>query len=92
MYALSNRGRDKTALVILDPNTGKESKPLFENPDVDLDGASYSRKRKVLTYVSFNTWKEQRHFFDPETKALFAKLQEKLPGYEVVIHNTAVHF
>jgi dipeptidyl aminopeptidase/acylaminoacyl peptidase len=87
LYALSNRGRDKTALVILDPNTGKESKPLFENPDVDLDGASYSRKRKVLTQVSFNTWKEQRHFFDPETKALFAKLQEKLPGYEVVIQN-----
>jgi dipeptidyl aminopeptidase/acylaminoacyl peptidase len=87
LYALSNRGRDKTALVILDPNTGKESKPLFENPDVDLDGASFSRKRKVLTQASFNTWKEQRHFFDPETKALFARLQEKLPGYEVVIQN-----
>jgi dipeptidyl aminopeptidase/acylaminoacyl peptidase len=87
LYALSNRGRDKTALVILDPNTGKESKPLFEDPDVDLDGASYSRKRKVLTYVSFNTWKEQRHLFDPAAKALFAKLQEKLPGYEVLIQN-----
>jgi dipeptidyl aminopeptidase/acylaminoacyl peptidase len=87
LYALSNRGRDKTALVILDPNSGEESKPLFENPDVDLDGASYSRKRKVLTHVSFNTWKEQHHIFDPETKALLAKLQEKLPGYEVDIQN-----
>lgn len=87
LYALSNRGRDKTALVVLDPETGKESKPLFENPDVDLDGASYSRKRKVLTYASFNTWKEQRHVFDSETKTLFAKLQEKLPGYEVTIQN-----
>ncbi len=87
LYALSNRGRDKSALVVLDPDTGKESKPLFENPDVDLDGASYSRKRKVLTQVSFDTWKEQRHIFDPETKALFTKLQEKLPGYEVAIQN-----
>jgi dipeptidyl aminopeptidase/acylaminoacyl peptidase len=87
LYALSNRGRDKTALVVLDPNSGNESKPLFEDPDVDLDGASYSRKRKVLTYVSFNTWKEQRHVFDPETKVLFAKLQEKLPGYEVIIQD-----
>jgi dipeptidyl aminopeptidase/acylaminoacyl peptidase len=87
LYALSNRGRDKTALVVLDPDTGKESKPLFADPDVDLDGASYSRKRKVLTQVSFNTWKEQRHVFDPETKALFAKLQEKLPGYDVIIQN-----
>jgi len=87
LYALSNRGRDKTALVILDPATGKESKPLFEHPDVDLDGASYSRKRKVLTSAGFDTWKGQHHFFDPETKALYARLQEKLPGYEVVIQN-----
>jgi dipeptidyl aminopeptidase/acylaminoacyl peptidase len=87
LYALSNRGRDKTALVILDPTTGEESKPLFENPDVDLDGASFSHKRKVLTQANFNTWKEQRHFFDPETKVLFTRLQEKLPGYEVVIQN-----
>jgi dipeptidyl aminopeptidase/acylaminoacyl peptidase len=87
LYVLSNRGRDKTALVVLDPNTGKESKPLFENPDVDLGGADYSRKRKVLTYASFSTWKEQRHFFDPETKNLFAKLEKKLSGYEIVIQN-----
>jgi len=87
LYALSNRGRDKTALVVLDPETGKESEPFFANPDVDLDGASYSRKRKVLTYASFNTWKEQYHFFDPESKTLFAKLHEKLPGYEVIIQN-----
>ncbi len=87
LYALSNRGRDKSALVVLDPDSGKESKPIFEHPDVDLDGASYSRKRKVLTHVSFNSWKEQRHFFDPETRELFAKLQEKLPGYEVAIQN-----
>ena len=87
LYAISNRGRDKTALVVLDPDTGKESKPLFEDPDVDLGGASYSRKRKVLTYVSFNTWKEQYHFFDSEIKNLFAKLHEKLPGYEVIIQN-----
>lgn len=87
LYALSNRGRDKTALVILDPDTGTESKPLFENREVDIDGAAYSRKRKVLTYASFNTWKEQRLFFDPETQKLFAKIQKKVPGYEIVIQN-----
>jgi dipeptidyl aminopeptidase/acylaminoacyl peptidase len=87
LFALSNRGRDRTALVVLDPDTGQESKPLFEDPDVDLDGVSYSHKRKVLTYASFNTWKEQRHVFDPETRTLFAKLQEKLPGYEIIIQD-----
>jgi len=87
LYALSNRGRDKTALVILDPISGNESKAIFEHPDVDLDGASYSRKRKVLTSVSYDTWKEQHHFFDQKTKALCAKLRKKLPGFEVAIQN-----
>jgi dipeptidyl aminopeptidase/acylaminoacyl peptidase len=87
LYALSNRGRDKTALVILDPINGKESKPIFEHQDVDLDGASYSRKRKVLTSVSYDTQKKQRHFFDQETNALFATLRKKLPGFEVAIQN-----
>lgn len=90
LYSLSNRGRDKAALVIIDPDTGKESKPLYEDQDVDLNGVFYSRKRKVLTYATYNTWKEQRHFFDTNTKALFAELQQKQPGYEVVIQNENV--
>jgi dipeptidyl aminopeptidase/acylaminoacyl peptidase len=87
LYALSNRGRDKAALVVLDPNTGEESQPLFAVPDVDLDSAGFSRKRRVLTHVSYNTWKKQRHIFDPQSKALFATLQELLPGYEVAIQD-----
>ncbi len=87
LYLLSNRGRDKSALVILDLKTGKESEPLFERPDVDLEGASYSRKRKLLIYASFNTWKEEHHFFDNETRELFEKLRAKLPGYEVALQN-----
>ena len=87
LYALSNRGRDKTALVILDPKSGKESKPIFEDKEVDLEGVAYSRKRKLLTYASFTTWKEQRHFFDPVTRKIFARLRKKLPGYEIAIQN-----
>jgi len=85
LYALSNRDRDKTALVILDPATGKETKPLFEHPEVDLGGADYSRKRKVLTTVGFETWKSQRHYFDNATKALYGKLEKQLPGMDVAV-------
>ena len=85
LYAMSNRGRDKTALVILDPATGKETKPLFEHADVDLNGAQYSRKRKVLTAVDFETWKSQRHCFDEATRALYSKLEKRLPGFEVAL-------
>ncbi len=87
LYALSNRGRDKKALVVLDPGSGEESAPLFEVSEVDLGGAGYSRKRRVLTHASYNSWKAQRHFFDPQSEALFTKLREKLPGYDVTIQD-----
>lgn len=87
IYALSNRGRDKTALVILEPDTAKESRPLFEHPEVDLGSAAYSRKRKVLTSASFTTWKSGHHFFDNETRLLFERLETRLKGYEVAIQD-----
>jgi len=87
LYALSNRGRDKTAFVVLDPDTGTESEPLFAHPEVDLGGISYSHKRKLLTQAGFTTWKGQRHFFDAETKEIYARLEKKLPGYEIALQN-----
>ena len=87
LYVLSNRDRDKTALVVLDPANGKEAKPLYAHPDVDLDGASYSRKRKVLTFATYDTDKAHRHFFDPASRTLLTKLEQLLPGLEVAIQN-----
>ena len=82
LYAASNLGRDKQAIVLVDPATTKEQKVLFEHPDVDVDGLSFSRKRKVLTTISYVTWKAQRKFLDAETEKLFAALEKQLPGYE----------
>lgn len=84
IYVISNVGRDKTAFVEYNLET-KEEKVLFENKDFDLSGVSYSRKRKVLTYASFTSWKREMHFFDDEYKQIFEKLTDKLPNYEVVI-------
>src|SRR5436189_1556911 len=64
IYASSNIGRDKAAIVVIDPATAKESRLVYENPEVDVDGLSFSKKRKVLTFASFDTWKVERHFFD----------------------------
>src|SRR3954447_5524222 len=58
LYASSNLGRDKTAIVLFDPATGKEREMLFEHPEVDVDGMSYSRKRHVLTAINYVTWKQ----------------------------------
>ncbi|MEO7952384.1 MAG: hypothetical protein ABIS71_15865, partial [Chthoniobacterales bacterium] len=47
LYAVSNIGRDKQAVVTIDPTNGKELEKLFENPEVDVSALAYSKKRKV---------------------------------------------
>ena len=83
IYADSNRGRDKSAIVLMDPVTGKEEQVLFEHPEVDVEGLTYSKKRKVLTAVSYVTWKTERKFLDQETQAMYQAVEAQLPGYEV---------
>jgi dipeptidyl aminopeptidase/acylaminoacyl peptidase len=83
LFASSNIGRDKAAIVRLDPATAKENGVIFEHPEVDVDGLDWSHKRKVYTEAQFVTWKRERHFFDAETQAIFADLQSRLPGYEI---------
>ena len=85
LYALSNRGRDKLALVIIDPATPDKEELVFEPSEVDLGGVSYSRLRKVLTVAGFETDKPQRKYFDPQTEALYQHLHSALPGYEVLL-------
>jgi len=85
IYATSNIGRDKSAIVVMDPDTAKETQLVFENPEVDVSSLEFSKKRNVLTFATYHTWKVQRKFFDPETESLYKELELKLPGYEVEI-------
>ncbi|HEX4640518.1 MAG TPA: hypothetical protein VH252_03980, partial [Chthoniobacterales bacterium] len=85
LYATSNIGRDKAAVVTIDPSNGKELEKLYENPDVDVAALAYSKKRKVVTFAAFDTWKTERKFFDKESEAMYKTLAEKLPGYEVEV-------
>ena len=83
LFASSNIGRDKTAIVRIDPATAKEESVVFQHPEVDVWHLDWSHKRKVLTEVSFVTAKPQREFFDAETAAIYADLRRQLPGYEI---------
>jgi len=85
VYAVSNLGRDKIAVVLFDIRNGKEIEMLYENEDFDVSGVYYSRKRKVLTSASYQSSKRERHFFDDKTKQLFDRLNEKLGDYELGI-------
>ena len=83
LFASSNIGRDKAAIVRVDPATAREDSVIFQHPEVDVEGLDWSRKRKVYTEVQFTTWKRERKFFDAETQAIFADLETRLPGYEI---------
>lgn len=88
VYALSNIGRDKTAIVKMNIATGKELELVFEHPDVDVSYMSYSRQRKVPTTISYVTWKREHKFVDAQVKALYERLERDLGAYEVVITST----
>jgi dipeptidyl aminopeptidase/acylaminoacyl peptidase len=58
---------------------------VYENPDVDVSDLDYSHKRKVLTMATYETEKNHNVYLDETTKALYTKLESKLPGYQIVV-------
>jgi dipeptidyl aminopeptidase/acylaminoacyl peptidase len=78
LYASSNIGRDKSALVVFDLATRQETDTIFQHDEVDVSGLSYSRKRKVLTTINYYTDKPQKEFLDDEAKAIYASVEKQL--------------
>lgn len=87
LYALSNRGRDRLALVEIDPAKPDAETVLFEPEEVDLDGVGYSRLRKVLTVAAYQTDLPRRKFFDTQTEALYAAIAKQLPDYAFTLQS-----
>jgi len=85
LYVASNIGRDKTAIYEYDIKNKKHTKLLYEHPEVDVVGLLKSDRRKKITGVTYTIDKRHYHFFDDERKTLQEGLEERLPGYEVVI-------
>ena len=85
IYATSNLGRDKSVVVEFDIANGKEIRTLYENPDYDVTGIDYSKKRKVLTSASFESWKIEQYFFDEETKKVFDRVQQEVGNLNIFI-------
>ena len=85
LYVSSNRGRDKSAIFKFDLETAKEGELIFEHDEVDVYGLMSSKKRKVITGVSYTTDKRQTHFFDKWRENLQNTLESQLKGVEVAI-------
>ncbi len=86
VYATSNLGRDKNVIIKFDMAAGKEvGQPIFEHPEVDVSNLSFSKKRKVLTTISYNTAKNNFHFLDKERETVQKRLEKELGDYEVFV-------
>ncbi len=81
---MSDIGRDKSALVEYDPVAKKEISVKYANPDYDLTGTFYDKKKKSLVSVSWESDKIEEYFFDKEWEAISSGLKQQFKGYEVV--------
>lgn len=86
LFVSSSIGRDKTAIIAYDPEAGKELRMVYEHPQVDVSSLLRSRKRKLITGVSFETDKQHYHFFDKQREQLQKKFDTQFPGYHAMLN------
>ena len=85
MYVESNLSRDKSALYTFNPDSNKILDLVFEHPEVDLGGILSSKKRKIITGVTYTTDKGHYYFFDDNRAELQRELEKFFPEHEVAV-------
>lgn len=85
IYALSNIGRDRMAIVIFDPVSAKETEELFLHFEMDLSGLNFSHRRKVLTSYTYTDWKHTTIILDPEMEAVYRHIEQEVEDEEISI-------
>ncbi|SHN20013.1 alpha/beta hydrolase family protein [Mucilaginibacter sp. OK098] len=83
--ALSNVNRDKSALVEINAEDGKEHKVIFASNNADIQDYQYSKNKHKIELVTWDAAKPQKHFLDPEIKLIYDKLSTELKGNEINI-------
>ncbi len=87
LYAISNRGRDRKALVLIDPAKPDAEEVLMVPDDVDLGGATWSVKLKKLTGANWVDDRVAYKFFDAGTERVWNRMRAKLAGYEISVQS-----
>lgn len=94
VYAYSDLGRDKIAIVEYDLDKGKEIRSLFEHPVYDIFGDdeqdyfTYSYRTQKLQYALFTAEKRELHFFDKGLEQLYKKVRGGIGDYEIVFESS----
>lgn len=84
-YALSNVGRDKSALVEINAENGQEDKVIFGSDKADISDVGYSKYKHHLELVSWEEAKQQTYFLNPYIKQIYQDLNKQLPGGKIKI-------
>jgi dipeptidyl aminopeptidase/acylaminoacyl peptidase len=79
-YALSNRGRDKAAVVVVDPKDGAEIDLVYQHPDFDAGGLMRDSRDLHLTGAFYVGEKLERVFFDERLRNRQLEVARQLPG------------
>ena len=86
-YALSNVGRDKSALVEIDAETGKEQKVVYACEKADINKVDYSRAHHRLEFANCEEEKPKKHFLNTDIEQIYETLTKQLRGTEIDIIN-----
>jgi dipeptidyl aminopeptidase/acylaminoacyl peptidase len=82
-YIIDNRDSDKAGLWEFHFSTGKFGRKLFETPEADVTGVqrhsmSWAGNNKLVAAI-YSGAKRERHWFDPEEKALYQQFEQAIP-------------
>ena len=84
-YALSNVNRDKTAVVEIDADSGKEVRVVYASPNADIMDVSYSKSKRMIELASWDEAMPQRHFLSSGVEAIYKCIESKLKGSQMNI-------
>jgi dipeptidyl aminopeptidase/acylaminoacyl peptidase len=84
-YALSNINRDKTALVEINAQNGKEEKEIYANSKADILTVGYSTNKHCLEYAAWEEARPHKYFLNKNMAAIYNIFLEKLKGNEIKI-------
>ncbi len=84
-YALSNRDRDKAAIVVIDPKNGGETEVIFEHPQYDAGGLMREGDDLRITGAHYIGDKLERVYFDERWRQRYRDVEGRLPGLAVEI-------
>jgi dipeptidyl aminopeptidase/acylaminoacyl peptidase len=82
-YATSNVGRDKTAIVEINAEDGKEQRVVYASDKADLQRVEYMRSKHRLESVAWEEDKPKKHFFEKYLEKVHQDVSAQLAGSEI---------